>query len=153
MNKEMLNEQLASIEMRNPEVLLLSPRSLTSEETATKLVGLLQAMYVEHGITKNKEKLVDDITAGNVLTWFVKKDGKFVATASLIKQSDGAWELGRAVSMDRGNGIGKKVILEALKFHLENHSGAALTAEARAAAEFEGIPSGLATQKIFFDTI
>ena len=153
MNKEILNEQLASIEMRNPEVHLLAPGDLTSKETATNLIELLQAMYVEHGITKNKEKLVSDIAAGNVLTWFAKKEDRVVATASLIKQVGGAWELGRAVSLDRGNGIGKRVILEALRFHIENHSGAALTAEVRAASEFEGIPSGIATQKIFFGLI
>jgi len=153
MNKEILNEQLMSLEARNPGLQIVSPGALTSEETANSLVRLLQTMYVEHGITKNKEKLVNDINARNVLTWFAKKDGKFIATASLVKQDNNAWELGRAVSLDRGNGIGKKVILEALKFHIENHPHKALTAEVRAAAEFEGIPSGLATQKIFFGTI
>ncbi len=153
MNKEILNEQLASTEVRNPGMQILAPGDLTSEETADNLIALLQAMYVEHGITKNREQLVSDINAGSVLTWFAKKEGKFVATASLIKQADGAWELGRAVSLDRGNGIGKRVILEALKFHIENHPDAPLTAEVRVADEFKGIPSGLATQKIFFDTI
>lgn len=153
MNKEILNEQLVSTEMRNPGMQILAPGDLTSEETAKNLIKLLQAIYVQHGITKNKTKLVSEVGAGNVLTWFAKKDGKFVATASLIKQSDGAWELGRAVSLERGNGIGKRVILEALKFHLENHSGVALTAEIRAASEFKGVPSGLATQKIFFGLI
>lgn len=153
MNKEILNEQLSALEARSPEAKIIAPGDLASEETASILISLLQAMYVEHGITKNREKLVNDISEGNVLTWFAKKDGKFIATASLVKQTDGAWELGRAVSLDRGNGIGKKVILEALKFHIENHSGVALTAEVRAAAEFEGISSGQATQKIFFGTV
>lgn len=153
MNKELLNEQLALAEIRNPGLRLLVPGDLTSQETADNLIALLQKMYVEHGITKNKEKVISDIETGNVLTWFAKKDQNFVATASLVKQSGGAWELGRAVSLDQGNGIGKRVILEALKFHIENHSGETLTAEVRAAAEFKGIPSGAATQKIFFDTI
>lgn len=153
MNKELLNEQLVSTHERNPNVQILAPGDLSSIEVANNLIGLLQAMYVEHGITKNKEKLVDEIEVGNVQTWFAKKDGKFVATVSLIKQADGAWELGRAVSISPGTGIGKSVILEALKFHLENHGGAPLTAEVRAAAEFKGIPSGLATQKIFLDLI
>lgn len=152
MNKEILNEQLTATELRNPGMRLLVPGDLTSDETADNVIKLLKAMYVEHGITKDKVKLVNDINAGNVLSWFAKKDEDFVATASLVKQPDGAWELGRAVSMDRGNGIGKRVILEALMFHLKNHT-TPLTAEVRAAAEFRGIPSGEATQKIFFDTI
>jgi hypothetical protein len=153
MNKEILNEQLISLEARNPDMHLLRPGALTSDETANNVIKLLKAMYVEHGITKDKTKLVNDINTGNVLSWFAKKGKDFVATASLVKQQDGAWELGRAVSLDRGNGIGKKVILEALKFHLENHPNVPLTAEVRAAAEFKGIPSGEATQKIFFGTI
>jgi len=153
MNKEILNEQLANLEIKNPDLKIIEPGNLTSEETANELIKLLQAVYVEHGITNDKEKLVDDIRRRDVLTWFAKKEGKFIATASLIKQSDGSWELGRAVSMDRGNGIGKKVLLEALKFHIENHPDIALTAEVRAAVEFKGIPSGEATQRIFFGLI
>lgn len=153
MNKELLNEQLGITKERNPEMHTLAPGDLTSEETADNLISLLQAMYVEHGITKNRERLINEITNGNVLTWFAQKDGNFVATASLVKQTDGAWELGRAVSLERGNGVGKSVILEALKFHIENHSNTPLTAEVRGASEFEGIPSGLATQKIFFGLI
>ena len=153
MNKEILSEQLANSEAKSPEVKILTPGMLTVEKTAENLISLLQAMYVEHGITKNREKLVGDISSGNVLTWFAEKDRKMIGTASLVKQSDGAWELGRAVSLDRGNGIGKRVILEALRFHLENHTNLALTAEVRAASEFKGIPSGEATQKIFLGTI
>lgn len=153
MNKEILNEQLTNLEARNPGLEIIGPRELQPQETTNKLIELLQAIYVEHGITNDEERLINDIANGDVLTWFAKKHGRFIATASLVKQSDGAWELGRAVSLDRGNGIGKKIILEALRFHIDNHGDAALTAEIRAAAEFEGIPSGLATQKIFFKTV
>lgn len=153
MNKELLNEQLGITKERNPEMQILAPGDLTWEKTADNLIKLLQAMYVEHGITKNREKLVNDIASGNVLTWFALKNRNFIATASLIKQGDGAWELGRAVSLDRGNGVGKSVILEALKFHVENHPNTPLTAEVRGASEFKGIPSGLATQKIFFGLV
>jgi predicted GNAT family N-acyltransferase len=153
MNKEILNKQLSDTELRNSTVKVLQPGDLSVQETAENLIKLLQEMYVEHGITKSRDKLAADIANGNVLTWFAHKDGQFMATASLIKQTGNAWELGRAVSLDRGNGIGKRVILEALKFHLENHPNEALTAEVRAAVDFEGIPGGAATQKIFFGTI
>ncbi|KKQ92378.1 MAG: hypothetical protein UU16_C0017G0010 [Candidatus Woesebacteria bacterium GW2011_GWA2_40_7] len=153
MNKEILREQLINLETRNAGMKILNPGDLTSEKTADNVIKLLKAMYVEHGITKDKKKLVKDIEVGNVLSWFAQKDENFVATASLVKQDDGAWELGRAVSLDRGNGLGKRVILEALKFHLKNHSNEALIAEVRAADEFKQVPSGLATQKIFFGTI
>jgi hypothetical protein len=153
MNKELLNGQIAITEMRNPGMHIYAPGKMSSEETADHLVELLQAMYVEHGITKNKGKLVSEIEAGNVLTWFAKKDERFIATASLIRQDGNAWELGRAVSIERGTGVGKRVILEALKFHLEKHPDAALTAEVRGAAEYKGVPSGLATQNIFFGLV
>ena len=120
MNKEILREQLINLETRNAGMKILNPGDLTSEKTADNVIKLLKAMYVEHGITKDKKKLVKDIEVGNVLSWFAQKDENFVATASLVKQDDGAWELGRAVSLDRGNGLGKRVILEALKFHLKN---------------------------------
>jgi hypothetical protein len=40
-----------------------------------------------------------------------------------------------------------------LKFHIENHINTPLTVEVRAAKDFENIPSGMATQKIFFGLI
>lgn len=153
MNKELLNEHIESTEIRNPGMETMVPGSLSPSATAKHLVDLLQAMYVEHGITKNKEKLISEIEAGNVLTWFAKKNEKFVATASLIKQSDNSWELGRAVSVERGTGIGKNIILKALEFHIDNHTNSPLTAEVRAAADFKGVPSGIATQNIFLGLI
>lgn len=153
MNKEFLNEQIIKGNLRNPDVHLVAPGSLSVNETADRLISLLQNLYTRHGITKNREGLERDILNGKVLTWFAVKNSEFVATASLVMQNDGSWELGRAVSLDRGNGIGKQAMLGALNFHLNNHKGLALIGEVRAADEFKGIPSGLATQKIFFDLI
>jgi len=153
MNKELLNQEILISREKNPGLGIVSPGEIPAEDTADHLIDLLQTMYVEHGIVKNKPRLIEAISSGDVLTWFVKDDDKFVATASLVKQSDNAWELGRAVSTDQGNGIGKRVILEALKFHIENHSDQPLTVEVRAAEDFEGIPSGMATQKIFFGLV
>jgi len=153
MNKELLNEQIIKSNQRNPDVRLFAPGELSVGKTADRLISLLQNLYIQHGITKNREGLEDDIRCGKVLTWFAVKNNEFIATASLVKQNDGSWELGRAVSLDRGNGIGKKAMLGALEFHLNNHRGLALIGEVRAADDFKGIPSGLATQKIFFDLI
>ena len=153
MSKEFLDRQIVGIQERHPGLKILSPGDMSSVDTANCIIDLLQEMYIEHGIIKNKQNLVEAIDKGDILTWFAVSNNKFVATASLIKQADGVWELGRAVSLKRGENIGKRVILEALRFYIENHSNDILTAEVRAAAEFEGIPSGLATQKIFFGLI
>ncbi len=153
MNIELLNSELESTAARNCGVRILGPDELSTQDKSIHLVRLLQEMYVQHGIVQNLEKLRDDIDYGNVLPWFAKKDGKFIATASLIKQGDGSWEVGRAVCLDGGNGLGKHVILQAVKFHIENHWGAPLVAEVRAAKDYKGVPSGLATQKIFLGLV
>lgn len=149
MNIELLHSVLEATAARNCGVRILGPNELSTPEKSTHLVDLLQKMYVKHGIVQNLTKLAEDIDSGNVLPWFAKKDNKFIATASLIKQGDGSWEVGRAVCLEGGNGLGKHVILQAVKFHIENHWGAPLVAEVRAADEYKGVPSGLATQKIF----
>ena len=66
MNKEILNEQLTNLEARNPGLIVLGPTGLTAVESADHMISLLQAMYVENGITKNKEKFVSYISKGNV---------------------------------------------------------------------------------------
>jgi hypothetical protein len=153
MSKEILNKEMESVDARCPGTEILNPGDLPAEKAASEIIRLLNSVYVEHAITNNEEQLVEDISRGDVLTWFASKDQQILATASLIKQDESTWELGRAVATERGNGIGKKVILEALKFHLENQEGKALIAEVRAADNFEGVPSGQATQKIFFGTV
>ncbi len=153
MRIELLNRTLEETAARNSDAVILGPNELSTHQKSTQLVSLLQQMYVEHGIVKNMEKLNTDIETGNVLPWFAKKDNKFVATASLIKQGDGSWEVGRAVCLHGGNGLGKHVILQAVKYHLENNHNAPLVTEVRAAEDFKNIPSGLATQKIFLGLI
>lgn len=153
MNKELLLRTLEETAARNRDVKILGPHELSTHQKSIQLVSLLQQMYVEHGIVKNMVKLNADIDAGNVLPWFAIKDNKFIATASLIKQGDGSWEVGRAVCLDGGNGLGKHVILQAVKYHLEKNSTAPLVAEVRAAKDYKGVPSGLATQKIFLGLV
>jgi hypothetical protein len=109
------------------------------------LISLLQGMYVNHGITKNPGRLTADISSGNCRLWFGFKDGVPVASSALVSQSDGSWELGRATSTFPG--LGGLLMLLSAADHLEN-SSAPLVAEVRASAEFAGVPSGEATQKI-----
>ncbi len=153
MNIELLERTLEETSARNCGVKILGPNELTTQEKSEHLVGLLQQMYVKHGIVQNLEKLRNDIDLGDVLPWFAKKDNKFIATASLIRQDDSLWEVGRAVCLEGGNGLGKHVILQAVKYHIENHWGDPLVAEVRVAKEYKGVPSGLATQKIFLGLV
>lgn len=154
MNKELLDQTITEIAEKNKHIHVLSPGNLSPEDTATNLVNLLKAIYVEHGISKNTSRVVDSINNGDLLTWFATDENNdFIATASLIRQSPNTWELGRAVSVSRGGGIGKMVLLDALKFHIENHVNMPLVAEVRSADNYKGIPSGIATQKIFFGLI
>lgn len=153
MNIELLHDELERTAARNCGVKILGPEDLSTQDKSLHLVDLLQKMYVRHGIVQNMDKLISDIDSGNVLPWFAKKDDKFIATASLIRQNDDSWEVGRAVCLEGGNGLGKHVILQAVKYHLENNSGVPLIAEVRAAKNYEGVPSGLATQKIFLGLV
>lgn len=153
MNIELLHRELEATATRNCGVKILGPDELSTREKSTHLVDLLQRMYVQHGIVQNMDKLTNDIDSGNVLPWFAKKDNEFIATASLIRQGDGSWEVGRAVCLDGGNGLGKHVILQAVKYHIDNNWNAPLVAEVRAARDYKGVPSGLATQKIFLGLV
>ena len=69
---------------------------LVDEVQADWLTFLLCQMYVEHGITKNRDRLLADIAVGNCKIWFALKEGRPIGSAALIKQSDGSVEVGRA---------------------------------------------------------
>lgn len=127
---------------------IVSPdQKLPPSTQADWLISLLVRMYVSHGITKNPNQVADSISSGDCRCWFVTENGSPVASAALIRQKDGSEELGRAVSVR--NGAGSLVMLSAALNHLEN-SPDPLVAEVRIAAEFQGIPSGEATQAICF---
>ncbi|MEI6690635.1 MAG: hypothetical protein WCL07_02690 [bacterium] len=156
MNKERILGELVQSNKSLTGVEIFSPGSLTPEATAGVLALLLKAMYVEHGVTKNIPKLVEDMKNDRVKTWLAKKDGDFVATASLVEQGDDAWELGRAVSLKQG--IGKHLMLTAALDNLETIScqslqSRPLVAEVRAAIPFMGIPGSDATQHICLDLL
>ena len=102
-------------------------------------------MYTEHGITKNREKLGQDIKGGLCRVWFGVKNGKAVASAALVIQADGSVEVGRAVSFE--NGVGGFLMLSAAMKHLTS-SPMPLVAEVRISDQFLGIPSGEATETI-----
>ncbi len=147
MNREKIVASLSAAENKCSGVKIIPPNRFDPGVSATLMINLLEKMYVQHGISNNEEKLISDIRDGSVLPWFATKDGKLVATAALVKQN-GSWELGRGASIDQGNGIGKQVMLSAALHHIDNHGNIPLVAEVRAADKFEGIPSGIATQKI-----
>lgn len=113
---------------------------------AAWLISLLQAMYTHHGITDRRDQLVADITSSACRIWFGFSDGLPVAAAAQVAQSDGAVELGRAVSTFPG--IGGLLMLLAAHDHFTHQPNTPLVAEVRASAEFAGVPDGLATQTI-----
>ncbi len=115
------------------------------------MIRLLNAMYFKHGVSSNPDKVKDAIDAGQIKSWFAIRDDEPIAIASLIRDGDdGREELGRAASLDREHSIGGLLMLMAgLDHFLSSHSP--LVAEVRVAAEFGGIPSGMATQRICLD--
>lgn len=149
MNNELIIAELNSAKEKNSEVEIINPGELTPAVTAHHLAILLNSIYFRHGVTQDENKLSTDIEAGNVKTWFAKKGQDFVATASLIKDGN-VWEGGRSVSIDRGKGSGKLLMLTRTLFHLNNHPNETLVGEVRVADNFKGIPSGEATQHIWF---
>jgi hypothetical protein len=133
-----------------PGINIVTPESGIDPRTqADWLASLLARMYVEHGITKRIEQLESDIASGACRVWFATRKGQPVASAAQVRQSDGAVEIGRAVSMENG-GVGGLLMLLAAHDHL-SHSDAPLVAEVRVSNEFLGVPSGEATQKICLD--
>lgn len=152
MNKEIIVDVINNKQKLNPDVFVAAPNSLSAQETAEHVLELLQTIYVDHAITNNPDQLVEDLKSGKVLTWLAFKNDQAIATASLIDQGH-AWELGRAVSLDRGNGIGQLTMLKRVLHHIENHLDKPLIGEVRVSDEFMGIPSGQATQRIAFGTV
>lgn len=149
MKPELLTAQIKAAKLHNPNLEVLPPGSLPPEVTAKTLINLLRSVYVKHGITTDPDKVVNDLKDGELKTWLARKDGKFVSTASLIKQANGDVEIGRAVSLERGNG--KLLMMLAAEDHLKHGSKSPLVAEVRVAKEFGDIPSGEITQHICFE--
>lgn len=149
MNKESIGRLVEEKMERLPDgVSILGPdSSLAPEIQADWLVDLLSRMYVQHGITKNWERLWLDIVGEDCKLWFAVRDGLPIASAALIKQTDGSVEIGRAVSLL--NGVGGLLMLSAVIDHL-SHSDVPLVAEVRISDQFLGIPSGEATQVVCF---
>lgn len=148
MQTETLSRLISAARQHNPTLEVLPPGSLSPEATADTLIKLLQSVYVQHGITQSPEKVIRDIKDGNLQTWLAKKNNRFVSTASLILTKRGEFEIGRAVSLEKGSG--KLLMLLAAEEHLRNHNESPLVAEVRVAEEFGDIPSGEVTQHICF---
>lgn len=135
-------------ERLSPGIELLGPKDdLDIETQADWMISLLCQMYVQHGITKNRDGLLCAIRDGSCKPWFAVRDGLPIASAALVRQSDGSVEVGRAVSLE--NGVGGLLMLMAAVDHMEN-SDKPLVAEVRVADNFAGVPSGEATQIICF---
>lgn len=125
-------------------VKLVSPGLLEPAESANTLIRLLKSAYTNHAISKDPDKVEFDIKHNNVRPWFVTRNDIPVACTALIRQDDGSTELGRAVSIEKGTGVGKIAMLSAAM----NNGSSKLVAEVRLAADFEGITGSEATQRI-----
>lgn len=149
MNKERIDRLVEEKKEKLPQgVWIIAPEDGLSAETQSDwLAALLSRMYVQHGITKNRERLLADIASGVCRPWFAVRGEQAVASAALIQQNDGSVEIGRAVSLE--NGIGGLLMLSAVAEHLNGSTGP-IVAEVRISDQFLGIPSGEATQTICF---
>lgn len=149
MNKEIIGLQIDRKKEALPEgVVVFGPDdNLPVRTQADWLTSLLCKVYVQHGITKNREKLESDIESGVCKIWFGVKDGQPISSAAVIKQVDGSIEIGRAVSLVKG--VGSLLRFMAISDHLAHSSGPVIS-EVRVADEFGGIPSGEATQVVCF---
>jgi hypothetical protein len=116
---------------------------------ATWMINLLQQIYTEHGIAKSPQKVIESIARQECRCWFILENNQPVAMTALVQQSDGSVELGRAVAISPGLGLGGIAMMRAGLDQLENSQNP-LVAEVRVADTFEGVPSGEATQKILF---
>jgi len=151
MKPEILTAQIEAAKLHNPNLEVLPPGSLSAEETSEPMIDLLNKVYFKHDISNEPDKVDMGIKSGEIKTWLGKKDGQFISTASLIKQPNGDVEIGRAVSLEKGNG--KLLMMLAAEDHLKHDANSPLTAEVRVAKEFGGIPSGEATQHICFEIL
>jgi len=149
MNRERIKTHLNRSIHEFPDIQIIPPGSLTSGETASAMISLLQSVYVNHGIANNREAVKKDLESGSLRTWLAKSDGEFVATASLVKQTNGDVELGRAVS--RKKGAGKILMASAAISHIESDRPKPIVAEVRVADEFWGVPNSFATQHLCFE--
>jgi len=149
MNKEHIGLLIDRKKEALPDrVIVFGPEdNLAAQVQADWLTTLLCQVYVQHGITKNREKLIADIDAGICKLWFAAKDGKPISSAAVIKQTDGSVEIGRAVSLVKG--VGSFLRFLAIADHLATSSGPVVS-EVRIADQFAGIPSGEATQTVCF---
>lgn len=133
----------------NGVVKLITPGILEPAESAKTLIGLLNSAYTNHAISKDPVKVELDIKQGNVSPWFVTRNNIPVACAALIRHDDESSELGRAVSIEKGTGVGKIAMLSAVT----QKGSSTLLAEVRLANEFAGIPGSEATQRICLDLL
>lgn len=129
---------------------IITPESGVSAEIQAKwMIKLLQFMYIEHGVAKSPDQVVKAIASGDCRCWFILESGEPVAMTALVRQSDGAVELGRAIAITPRLGLGGIAMMRAGLDQLE-HGKTPLVAEVRVADEFERIPSGEATQRVLF---
>ena len=126
------------------ELAILGPNDLDPDRAAETFIDLLQQTYVNHGVSQNPALFGSGIRNHQIEPFVVTRDAVPVACAALIKQSDGAKEIGRAVSIENSTGVGKIAMLTAALS--TDHSQ--LVAEIRLADKFAGIPGGEATQRI-----
>lgn len=150
MNKEKIQTHLRKAwekaALHGGETHMFWPEEIDPIDSSRIMVELLQSLYTEHDISKNKKQVVSSILNGDVEPWIVTHNSKPVACAALVKQEKGVVELGRGASIERGTGAGKIAMLMAAL----NKGNNTLVAEVRLADEFMGIPSGEATQRICF---
>lgn len=125
---------------------VIEPGRLDPRRTADTIIELLQSIYSNHALAKNQGQLESDIAWGKVKPWVITRENQPVACAALITNDDDTVELGRAVSLETGTGVGKLAMLLAANAA----SPGSLVAEVRLADDFLGIPSGEATQRICF---
>lgn len=128
---------------------LKKPGDLDPISAASIMIDLLQHVYKNHAIARVPEQLERDIINAKVKPWIVTRDNNPVACAALISQADGSLELGRAVSIENGSGVGKIAMLSAA-FSSDSRR---LVAEVRLADSFRGIPGSEATQRICLDLL
>jgi hypothetical protein len=126
------------------EVRLHTPEDLSPRSAASTIINLLQSTYINHAISQNPSQVEQDIRNGKVEPWIVTRDNNPVACAALVHQGDGSVELGRAVSIENGSGVGKIAMLSAVL----NKRRSSIIAEVRLADEFANVPGSEATQRI-----
>jgi hypothetical protein len=151
LSTEHIHQKLAHKESRlNGIHEIIGPELGVSAQTQAEwMINLLQQVYTEHGIAKSPEKVVQSIASNQCRCWFILEHGTPVAMAALVTQSDGSVELGRAVAISPGLGLGGIAMMRAGLDQIEN-GDTPLVAEVRVADKFEGVPSGEATQNILF---